>query len=89
MMIVWTVDVGNWSCVSTVGTVIPSSEWKMCDLRAIDATKIRTELGWSPSVTFDQGIAKTIDWYLANETWWRTIIDGSYRDYYRDMYHGR
>ncbi len=60
------------------------------DLRyAIDASKIRNELGWSPSVTFDEGIVKTIDWYLANEAWWRKIIDGTYRDYYREMYHER
>jgi dTDP-glucose 4,6-dehydratase len=60
------------------------------DLRyAIDASRIHRDLGWSPSLTFDEGIVKTIDWYLANEVWWRRIINGTYRDYYREMYHER
>ncbi|WP_435165298.1 dTDP-glucose 4,6-dehydratase [Falsirhodobacter sp. 1013] len=46
------------------------------DLRyAIDPTRIRTELGWRPSVTLEQGLEKTVDWYLANETWWRPLQD--------------
>ena len=44
----------------------------------VDATKLRTELGWQPSVTFEQGIAHTIDWYLANEAWWGPIHTGTY-----------
>jgi dTDP-glucose 4,6-dehydratase len=60
------------------------------DLRyAIDASRVHRELGWMPSVTFDEGILKTIEWYLANEVWWRRIINGTYRDYYREMYHER
>ena len=44
------------------------------DLRyAIDATRIRTELGWQPSVTLDEGLERTVDWYLANESWWRPL----------------
>lgn len=50
------------------------------DLRyAIDARKINTELGWTPSVTFDEGLRKTVIWYLENESWWRAILDkGAY-----------
>jgi dTDP-glucose 4,6-dehydratase len=60
------------------------------DLRyAIDAAKIQKELGWSPGVTFEQGIAKTIQWYMANEPWWRRIISGAYQDYFREMYENR
>ena len=50
------------------------------DLRyAIDATKIKTELGWTPKQDHTSGFRKTVAWYLENETWWRTILDGSYR----------
>ncbi|MCK0103878.1 dTDP-glucose 4,6-dehydratase [Pseudohalocynthiibacter sp. F2068] len=46
------------------------------DLRyAIDPSRIRAELGWRPSVTLEQGLAKTVDWYLANEVWWRALLD--------------
>ncbi|MEM8704828.1 MAG: dTDP-glucose 4,6-dehydratase [Actinomycetota bacterium] len=49
------------------------------DLRyAIDASKLRDELGWQPTVTFEEGLARTVDWYLANEAWWRPIQDGTY-----------
>ncbi len=42
---------------------------------AIDPTRIRTELGWRPSVTVEQGLRKTVEWYLANENWWRPLLD--------------
>jgi dTDP-glucose 4,6-dehydratase len=46
------------------------------DMRyAIDPTRIREELGWRPSVTVEEGLAKTVDWYLANEEWWRPLLD--------------
>ncbi|HID9123250.1 TPA: dTDP-glucose 4,6-dehydratase [Klebsiella michiganensis] len=47
---------------------------------AIDATKILNELGWKPQETFESGIRKTVEWYLANETWWSRVKDGSYTD---------
>jgi dTDP-glucose 4,6-dehydratase len=56
---------------------------------AIDASKISTELGWQPSVTFEEGLAKTVDWYLQHELWWRRIISGEYQHYYQKMYGNR
>jgi dTDP-glucose 4,6-dehydratase len=57
------------------------------DLRyAIDATKINKELGWKPSVTFEQGLSKTIDWYLENTEWMQSIVSGEYEKYYSNQY---
>jgi dTDP-glucose 4,6-dehydratase len=57
------------------------------DLRyAIDASKINNELGWKPSVTFEEGLSKTIDWYLDNTSWLKGVVDGSYKDYYINQY---
>ncbi|SMC38313.1 dTDP-glucose 4,6-dehydratase [Cellulophaga tyrosinoxydans] len=57
------------------------------DLRyAIDATKINQELGWKPSVTFEQGLAKTIDWFLDNQKWLENVTSGDYKEYYSKMY---
>ena len=55
---------------------------------AIDAGKIRSELGWEPSLDFAAGMARTIDWYLANREWMEAVLDGSYREYYQRMYGG-
>lgn len=60
------------------------------DLRyAIDASKINKELGWSPSVTFEQGLEKTIDWYLENQEWLEHVTSGAYQEYYSEMYASR
>ena len=57
------------------------------DLRyAIDASKISQELGWSPSVSFEEGLSKTIDWYLGNKKWLENTTSGKYLDYYKDQY---
>jgi dTDP-glucose 4,6-dehydratase len=56
---------------------------------AIDATKIKEYLGWTPSVTFEQGLEKTIDWYLANTDWLESVTSGNYQKYYEEMYAGR
>ncbi|SHJ31205.1 dTDP-glucose 4,6-dehydratase [Tangfeifania diversioriginum] len=60
------------------------------DLRyAIDATKIKNELGWEPSVQFEEGISKTIDWYLDNEEWMKNVTSGDYQKYYDKQYLNR
>lgn len=60
------------------------------DMRyAIDPTKIRNELGWYPETTFEEGIEKTVKWYLENRQWWENIINGDYVKYYERMYKDR
>lgn len=60
------------------------------DLRyAIDATKIKNELGWKPSLQFEEGISKTIDWYLENKEWLKSVTSGDYQKYYEEQYVNR
>lgn len=60
------------------------------DLRyAIDATKLKNELGWLPSLQFEEGISKTIDWYLTNTEWLNHVTSGNYQNYYEQQYHTR
>ncbi|MGL4907981.1 MAG: dTDP-glucose 4,6-dehydratase [Bacteroidales bacterium] len=57
------------------------------DLRyAIDASKIAQELGWKPTVTFEQGLEKTVDWYLSNDQWLTNVVSGDYAKYYEEQY---
>ncbi|MCF6365429.1 MAG: dTDP-glucose 4,6-dehydratase [Bacteroidales bacterium] len=57
------------------------------DMRyAIDSSKIQKELAWKPSLQFEEGLEKTVDWYLENETWMNNIITGKYEQYYEDQY---
>lgn len=60
------------------------------DLRyAIDASKLKYELGWMPSLQFEEGLEKTVDWYLANEEWLAHVTSGDYKKYYSDQYEKR
>ena len=60
------------------------------DLRyAIDSTKLKNELGWEPSLQFEEGIEKTVKWYLENQEWLDSVTSGEYQKYYENMYHGR
>jgi dTDP-glucose 4,6-dehydratase len=56
---------------------------------AIDATKINKELGWKPSVTFEEGLSQTIDWYLQNTEWLKNVTSGAYQGYYEEQYEER
>ena len=53
---------------------------------AIDATKIKDDLGWVPSLEFEEGIEKTIDWFLDNEEWIKDVTSGDYQKYYKEHY---
>lgn len=60
------------------------------DLRyAIDATKLNKELGWTPSLQFEEGLEKTVDWYLNNQDWINHVASGEYQKYYQDQYNKR
>ena len=60
------------------------------DLRyAIDSSKIQNELGWKPSLQFEEGLEKTVDWYLENSVWLDNILSGDYENYYEEQYHKR
>ncbi|HXH99427.1 MAG TPA: dTDP-glucose 4,6-dehydratase [Sphingobacteriaceae bacterium] len=57
------------------------------DLRyAIDSTKLQNDLGWTPSLQFEEGLEKTVDWYLENEEWLNEVTSGNYKSYYEDQY---
>ncbi|EKE16345.1 MAG: hypothetical protein ACD_11C00020G0050 [uncultured bacterium] len=53
---------------------------------AIDATKIKNELGWEPTVSFEEGIKRTVEWYKDNQDWWKKIKSGEYQEYYKKQY---
>ncbi|HAT4981980.1 TPA: dTDP-glucose 4,6-dehydratase [Serratia marcescens] len=67
-------DIAHYADLITFVTDRPGHDMRY----AIDAAKIDAELGWKPQETFESGIRKTVEWYLANETWWRRVKDGSY-----------
>lgn len=56
---------------------------------AIDSTKLQKELGWEPSLQFEEGIEKTVIWYLENQEWMDNVTSGDYQKYYENMYKGR
>ena len=53
---------------------------------AIDATKIKTELGWMPSVTVEEGLRQTVQWFLTHESWWKPLLSEEYQAYYQKVY---
>ena len=60
------------------------------DLRyAIDASKLKNKLGWQPSLQFEEGLEKTVDWYLSNQDWVKAVTSGAYQHYYKQQYHNR
>ena len=60
------------------------------DLRyAIDSSRLQNELGWEPSLQFEEGLIKTVDWYLTHEDWLNNVTSGDYQKYYDKMYSDR
>ena len=86
----------NLEVVQTIINTLGKGEIKFVTDRAghdrryaIDPTKIHRELGWLPQTSFEDGIRRTIDWYLTHKDWWERIISGEYQNYYAKMYEGR
>ena len=60
----------------------------MCLRYVIDSNKLKNELGWEPSLQFEEGIEKTVRWYLDNQDWMDDVTSGDYQGYYEEMYKG-
>ena len=74
----------------SLGLITYVEDRKGHDLRyAIDSNKFHREMGWLPSLTFEEGIEKTVRWYLDNQEWMDNVTSGDYQKYYDDMYKGR
>ena len=56
---------------------------------AMDSSKARAQLGWTPSYTFEEGLEQTVTWYLENRHWWERVRSGEYQEYYEKQYGGR
>jgi dTDP-glucose 4,6-dehydratase len=56
---------------------------------AIDAGKLKNDLGWTPGITFEEGLERTVEWYLANEEWLKDVTSGHYQQYYDEQYNKR
>lgn len=56
---------------------------------AMDSSKARAQLGWTPTYTFEQGLKETVDWYLENKSWWERVRSGAYQEYYEKQYNNR
>ena len=70
-----------------IGLITYVADRKGHDMRyAIDSRKLQRELGWEPSLQFEEGIAKTVRWYLDNQEWMDNVTSGDYQNYYEDMY---
>lgn len=71
----------------SLGLITYVADRKGHDLRyAIDSSRLKKELGWEPSLQFEEGLEKTVDWYLANQEWLDSVTSGQYQDYYRQYY---
>lgn len=62
----------------------PGHDWRY----ALSTTKIEAEVGWRPTVSFSEGLTRTVNWYLQNETWWRRVKSGEYREFVDEWYGG-
>lgn len=89
----------NKSCIKTVDRLLGRAEGKDMNLityvtdrkghdmrYAIDSRKLQRELGWEPSLQFEEGIEKTVRWYLDNQAWMDNVTSGDYQKYYDEMY---